>query len=202
MTLRQAVAALLLPLLLPADAAFAAEPTWPRVGVELAPFFGLQYGGALASVDGPTYSIDPGMQFGATLDIPVAPDWSVELLYARQDTELASSPRLGFVIERYLAGVRQEKDAGKMRFLGVALLGATRLAPEGYGSEAHFTLAIGLGLRRPLTKHFGVRADVRGYYTVTSSAGGTACVNGNCLYGFASNGVWQGDVTGALSWTF
>jgi hypothetical protein len=170
--------------------------------VELAPFFGLQYGGSLVSASGQGFAIDPGIQYGATLDVPFSPDWSFELLYARQEPEFASAPRVGLAVERYVAGARQEIDAGRARFLGVALLGLTRMVPDHGGATERFTLAIGLGLRRPLSRHLGVRADVRGYYAIQSSGGGTACVNANCLFAFGSSGVWQGDVTGALSWTF
>jgi hypothetical protein len=192
---RAASCLLALALLLPCHAAHAGD-------VELAPFFGLQYGGSLATTFGQRYAIDPGIQYGATLDVPFNPEWGFELLYARQATELASRPRLGLAVERYLAGVRQEKDAGRARLLGVALVGLTRVVPDGLGSDERFTLAIGLGLRRPLTRHVGIRADVRGYYAFLSSAAGTLCADANCLFAFGSDGVWQGDVTGALMWTF
>ena len=192
---RLAVSLLLLVLLVPVGDAQASD-------VELAPFFGLQYGGSMVTVSGQAFAIDPGIQYGATLDIPFSSEWSFEALYARQDTDLASVPRIGFAVERYLVGARQEFDAGRSRFLGVALVGLTRMVPDSGSSEERFTIAVGLGLRRPLGKHIGVRGDVRGYYAILSSAGGTACVNANCLFTFGTNGVWQGDVTGALSWTF
>jgi len=190
------------PLLLPLALLLLSGAAAHGGDVEVAPFLGFQYGGSLATPSGRNAAIDVGLQYGATLDVAIAPSWSVELLFARQESELASAPRLGVAVERYMAGAREEKEVGRARFLGVALLGLTRLVPHGLGADERFTLALGLGLRWPLTKHLGVRADTRGYYAIVSSAGGTACVNGACLLVFGSSGVWQGDLTAALAWTF
>lgn len=190
------------PLLLPLAVILLAAAGARAGDVELAPFFGLQYGGSLVAPSGRTVAIDVGPQYGATLDVGFAQGWSIELLYARQETEAATTPRIGLSVERYLAGVRQEKDVGRGRFLGVALLGLTRVVPNGLGADERFTVALGLGLRWPLTRHLGLRADARGYYAMVSSGGGTACVNGSCLLVFGSSGVWQGDITAGLTWTF
>ena len=170
--------------------------------VELAPFAGLQYGGSLAAPSGREIAIDVGLQYGATLDVGIAGRWSFELLVSRQETGLSGAPRVGLAIERYLAGVREEKEVGRFRFLGVFLLGLTRLVPDGLDADERFTGALGLGLRRPLTRHLGLRTDVRVYYAVVSAGGATACVNGSCLFVFGSSGVWQGDLTAGLTWTF
>jgi hypothetical protein len=79
---------------------------------------------------------------------------------SRQETEAASTPRIGLAVERYLAGVRQEKEVGRGRFLGVALLGLTRVVPDGLGADERFTVALGLGLKWPLTPRLGLRVDV------------------------------------------
>lgn len=194
---RRPAAATLLPfafLLLPAASAGAGD-------LEIAPFFGLQYGGSLGTPSGRTAAIDVGLQYGATLDVAIAPRWSVELLFARQQTEAATSPRIGLAVERYLAGVREEKEVGRGRFHGVALLGLTRIVPDGLSADERFTVGLGLGFRWPLARRLGLRADARGYYALVSGGGGTACVNGSCLLVFGSSGVWQGDLTAALTWT-
>jgi len=171
--------------------------------VSLAPFVGFQYGGAFDSLADGRASIGVGLQYGATLDIPIGGErWGAEVLFARQESELASVPRRGVAVERYLAGVREEKEAGRFRFRGVFLLGITRFALDGLGSDVRFTGAIGLGARTSLSRRFGLRADVRGYYAVASFSGGTACVDGSCLFLFGGSGVWQGDVTGALELRF
>ncbi len=170
--------------------------------VSIAPFVGFQYGGALHSAVSGRASIGVGLQYGATLDIPFGDRWGVDFLFARQESELRSVPRVGFAAERYMGGIREEKGDGRFRFRGNFFLGATRFAQDGRGSDVRFTGAIGLGTSLALTPHVALRADARAYYTVASFAGGSACINGSCLYAFAGSGVWQGDVTAGLELTF
>jgi hypothetical protein len=170
--------------------------------VSIAPFIGFQYGGALHSPTSGRGSIGVGLQYGATLDIPFGDRWGVDFLFARQETEFGRVPRVGLAVERYLAGVREEKGTGRFRFRGNGFLGATRFALAGRGSDVRFTAAIGLGASMALTPHLALRTDARAYYAVASFAGGTACVNGSCLSVFAGSGVWQGDVTAGLELTF
>jgi hypothetical protein len=179
----------------------SAPATWAG-DVEVSPFVGMQYGGSLSSPSGHEVAIDVGLQYGATLDVGIAGRWSIELLVSRQETELAGAPRVGLAIERYLAGVREEKEVGRFRFLGVFLLGLTRFVPDGRDADERFTGALGLGLRRPLTRRLWLRADVRAYYAVVSSGGATACIDGSCLFVFGGTGIWQGDLTAAATWTF
>ena len=73
---------------------------------------------------------------------------------------------------------------------------------EGLGSDVRFTGAIGLGMRMRLGSSFGLRADVRAYYAVVSLSGGSACVDGSCLFLFGGSGIWQGDVTAGLELRF
>lgn len=189
-------------------AAVAFLPVKARAGagdVEIAPFAGLQYGGSFNSAaTGRHVSFGAGLQYGGTVDVGINENWAVEALYARQSTDLSSLPALDLTIERYMVGVREEKGDGPARFLGVFLLGLTRFAPglEGSDADERFTAAVGLGVRAPLSPHFGLRADARAYYTVVTSGGGTACINGACLFVFGSSGIFQGDVTAAVVFTF
>ena len=150
--------------------------------VTLEPFVGVQYGGAFDAVGSGRASIGVGLQYGATLDVAIGGErWGAQAFFARQDSELASVPRLGVAVERYMAGVREEKGDGRFRFRGVFLIGATRFALDGLGSDVRFTVAPGLGASVSLSPRFGLRADVRAYYAIVSFAGGTACVNSSCL---------------------
>src|SRR5262245_42811170 len=187
--------------LLPAVLVLSAPRGVVAGDVGIAPFVGFQFGGALQSTPYGRAPIDVGLQYGATLDVPFADRWGMDVLFARQESELASVPRLGIAVERYLAGIREEKEGGRFRFRGSFFLGATRYALEGLGSEARFTLAIGLGTSVALSPRVALRADARAYYAVVSSAGGTACV-GSCVYFFAASGVWQGDITAGVELRF
>ena len=189
-----------LAILLCAPAARAAD-------VELAPFAGIQFPGSVASAgERRPFSIGIGLDYGATLDIAVAPGWRVELLYSRQSTELSSrgaGPGFGLHLERYLAGIQEEKGDDRTRFFGVFLLGATRFAPglNGYGSDVFFTLGLSLGLKQALSQRFGFRAEARGFFLTVDSGGGVIC-NGPCLFVFRASGLWQGDVSAGVTLSF
>ena len=186
-------------------AALSLTPTSAFPGdVALEPFVGFQYAGAFHSeATGRRVEIGIGLQYGANLDIPFEENrWGIDLLFARQESELEDAPRLGIAVERYMVGVREEKGDGGFRFRGNFYLGATRFVLDGLGSDVRFTGAIGLGASFALSPRFGLRADARAYYAVVSFSGGTACVNGSCLYVFGGSGVWQGDVTAGLQLRF
>jgi hypothetical protein len=171
--------------------------------VALEPFAGFQYGGAFHSESGRRAAIGIGLQYGANLDIPFEENrWGIDLLFARQESELEDVPRLGIAIERYMVGIREEKGDGRFRFRGNFYLGASRFILDGLGSDVRFTGALGLGTSHAVSPRFGLRVDARAYYAVVSFSGGTACVNGSCLYVFGGSGVWQGDVTAGLELRF
>ena len=169
----------------------------------LEPFAGIQYGGAFQAVGGGRTQIGVGLQYGATLDVAIGGErWGAQAFFARQDSELEGVPRRDVAIERYMVGAREEKGDGRFRFRGVFLIGATRFALDGLGSDVRFTVAPGLGASVWLSPRFGLRADVRAYYAVISFSGGMACVSSSCLYLFGSTGVWQGDLTAGLQLRF
>src|SRR5262245_28094322 len=171
------------------------EPVWGLV--QLAPFGGFQFGGSVTTTSGGHASFDAGLDYGATLDIDLNGAWRVELLYSRQETELPGPFEAS--IERLMAGVVEERWDGPSRFFGVALIGATRFLPgfSGYGSDALFTIGLGLGVKHLFTDHFGVRAEARGFYAITEAGGGLFC-SGGCLFTFTSSGLWQGDVSAGV----
>jgi hypothetical protein len=172
--------------------------------IELQPFFGLQYGGGYISAAGVPHSFDESLDYGATLDIALAPSWKLELLFSRQETELeppTGGPRFPQVVERYMVGIQEEHETdGPFAFFGVALLGATRLVPglSGIDSELRFAAGLGLGTKVPARSRFALRLEARGFYTVVDSGGAVFCTNGNCLFRFSGSGIWQGDVTAGV----
>jgi hypothetical protein len=168
--------------------------------VELAPFAGVQFPGYLVATDGGrAFTIGNGLDYGGTLDWPVADGWRVELLYSRQSTDLFRlDTRYDLVIERYMAGIEQEQGDEKLRFFGVFLMGATRYGVHGLGSEAAFTLGLSLGLKRALSPRIAFRTEARGFYLVSSAAVGAFC-SGGCLFTFGSSGLWQADLSAGFS---
>jgi hypothetical protein len=171
--------------------------------LEFAPFAGLQYAGSVATTTGRGASIGSGLAYGATLDVALNPQWQVELLYSRQETSLSSSGEsspFDLKVERYMAGIQEDKGDERTRFFGVFLLGLTRFAPGfgGYDADERFTLGLTLGLKHYLSDRFGVRAEARGFFAAVDSGGGTVCRNGNCLFVYSASGLWQGDVSAAV----
>jgi len=172
--------------------------------VEVTPFVGLQYGGGYISAAGVPHSFDESLDYGATLDLALAPTWRLEFLYSRQETELrppTGGPTFPQVVERYMVGIQEEPETdGPFRFFGVALLGATRLVPglSGIDSELRFAAGLGLGTKVPASGRFALRLEARGFYTVVDSGGAVFCSNGTCLFRFSGSGIWQGDVTAGV----
>jgi hypothetical protein len=174
------------------------QPQWGSV--QFAPFAGLQFGGAVFAPSGAKASFEAGLDYGATLDVQVAESWRVEVFYSRQEVDL---PGVDASVERYMAGVTEERGDGPTRFFGVALVGATRFVPvvSGYGSTALFTIGLGLGVKHLVSDHFGVRAEARGFYAITEAGGGLFC-SGGCLFTFSGSGVVQGDLTAGVVLAF
>jgi outer membrane protein with beta-barrel domain len=195
----------LLAFLLVAGAAPAAAQT-----VQLAPFGGFQFGGALSSpVYEEAFSMKSSFSYGGTVDIAINEGWRFEMLYSRQDTTLRPSggpgPTFDLAVERYLVGIEEEKGQGeKTKPFGVFLLGATRFVPglNGYGSDTRFTIGLALGVKLMTSKNFGFRFEGRGYFTPVNSSASLVCINGACLFGASGNGFWQGDLSGSVVFGF
>lgn len=171
--------------------------------VEIAPFAGVQFGGTFELASSSVRSsIENGLDYGGTIDVAVSQGWRVELLYSRQSTELSGTgalPRFGLTVERYMAGIQEEKGQGKTRYFGVFLLGLTRFAPELGALEAdeRFTFGLSLGLKTFFSDNFGVRLEGRAFLVTVESGGGVFCSSGVCLFRYRASGMWQGDLSAA-----
>lgn len=176
--------------------------------VQLAPFASYQFGGSFQSpILGVNASLKSSLAYGGTADFAIGDSWRVELLYSRQPTEVRAGEEAIFDlnVERYMGGIVEEKGEGRTRFFGVALGGITRFAPGlgGFDSDSRFTLGVGLGVKHLLSNHFGLRGELRGFYTFTTTNGGVFCSGGGtCLFVFGGSGLWQGDVSGSVILAF
>ena len=175
--------------------------------VQITPFAGYAFGGsARDTVLDEKRSFDASFAYGGALDFRVGEGWRFELLYSRQETKLAGglSPSLDVTIERYLAGIQEEKGEENVRWFGTFWLGATRFVPglSGYDAETRFGGGVGLGVKSFFSKNVGLRLEARGFYTLVKGEGGVFCVNGNCLFAFSGSGLWQGDLSGGLIFAF
>lgn len=175
--------------------------------VQITPFAGYAFGGSVRETAfDENRSFESSLDYGGTLNFRVGEGWRFELLYSRQETQLQGGlgPSFDVTLERYLAGIQEEKGEGNVRWFGTFYLGATRFIPGlgGFDDEMKFTGGVGLGVKSFFTPNVGLRFEVRGFYTLVQSEGGVFCVNGDCLFAFAGSGLWQGDVSGGLILAF
>jgi hypothetical protein len=196
--------------------ALAAAPAWaqgfgpPHVEqpkVQLAALAGWGFGGSVQNVTlEQAYSFQAAPVFGGALDIKLSAGWNVELYYSRQQSELGAGlgPAIDVTLERYLAGIQEEKGSERFRWFGTFYVGATRFVPgiSGFDSDTRFTGGIGLGAKAFFSKNVGLRFEARGFYTVVDAEGGFICGGGTCLFSFSGSGLWQGDVGGGLILAF
>ncbi len=170
--------------------------------VEIAPFVGYGFGGSVVSIGyGTSSAVDAGVVYGGIVDVTIAKAWRLEALYSRQESAVATpgaAGRIGLRVERYLAGIQEEKAWGRVRAFGVGLVGATRFVPAGYDSETYFTAGVALGVKSRLAGHFGARLEGRLFYVPVTTGGGAVCSGGQCLFGYSGSGMFQGDVSAAL----
>jgi hypothetical protein len=174
--------------------------------VEVTAFGGYGFGGSLLSpVLDREVPIEGGVVYGGIADVTITPRWQFEALYSRQESRIeGASPgvHLGLDVERYMAGVREHEVWGRVRLFGTFLVGATRFVPSGFESETWFTLGIGLGVTAPLGTRIGLRVEARGFYIPVNISGTVICVDGRCLFGYSGSGLFQGDVSGGITFAF
>jgi hypothetical protein len=147
------------------------------------------------------------LAYGGAVSFPVSGSWRCELLYSRQPTRVEGGARPPFdvAIERYFAGIQEEKRQGdRVLWFGTLWLGATRFAPglAGFDSEVRFGGGVGLGAKIFLARNVGLRLEGRALYTLVGGGGGVLCASGNCLFVFSGSGLWQGDVGAGLILAF
>jgi hypothetical protein len=177
--------------------------------VQITPFAGYAFGGSVRdAVLDESRSFEAALAYGGAVNFPVSKNWRFELLYSRQPTKVdgGAGPPLDVTIERYLAGIQEEKgeEGARVRWFGTFWLGATRFVPGpgGYDPVTKFGGGVGLGVKTFLADHVGLRFEGRAFYTLVKGEGGFACVNGACLFAFSGSGLWQGDVSAGLILAF
>lgn len=176
-------------------------------GFDVTPFMGYQFGGKFTSYQGDLNVVD-NQNYGILVDIPVNPSGvKAEILYSRQDTvfELRTRPpdrltRYFFdvAVEYYNVGAIFEKPRGKVRPYGAVTLGGARFAPKtgDYSDEWFFNITFGGGAKAYLSKHVGLRLDLRALAPMTFSGTGLWVGTGGVDFGMAAGSViTQGNIS-------
>ena len=176
-------------------------------GIEFMPFGGYRFGGDFFELvaEHPA-DIDGAPAVGFVVNVPLSDGLQVEALVTRQSARvslptgpLQAATRWHFTIDHMQAGGLQEFSGGRVRPFLTGVLGLTRYAAEGAGSEIRFTAGAGGGVKLFPVSHFGFRLDGRLYTTfVDADLRFLACTPGTCITAVHTDLVWQTEFTAGL----
>ncbi len=144
-------------------------------GIELAGFYGWQFGGDFTAYQGEV-EIKDAENFGGMIDIPIPskPGAKFEFYYSRQNTTVtlkeypsgAKTELFDLALEYYQVGGVYERKVNNMAPFGSFTLGAVRFAPKqdsykgvGLNDEWRFAFTLGLGLKSYFSERVGLRND-------------------------------------------
>jgi opacity protein-like surface antigen len=159
----------------------------PTTRFEVTPFVGYRFGGDF-DLDDPRRSVDLNDHgsFALALNLRADDYRQYELFYSRQETRLqpdSSLGGLGINVEYLqLGGTLQfdETDQWPLKPYMVGGLGVTRFTPEPDSSDStRFSVSLGAGLRVPVTTHFGLRLEARGFLTLVNTDSAFFCASGS-----------------------
>ena len=183
--------------------------------VEIVPFGGYRFGGSLSVANEPAVlEVKDSAAWGVSLTYQVTEDGEVEALFARQGTRLdsggffTSEPRFDLAIEIYQLGGNYifGEDRNRLRPYVGAAMGVSRLVPEPAGLEAEtrFSASVVGGLKAYVTPHFGLRFEVRGFFTVLDSDSQIFCgfPTAGCLANASGSDLSQAEARGGLIFRF
>lgn len=149
---------------------------------EITPFVGYRFAGEIENagdIGFPDFDqdveVDESAVFGILFDIPLTPNWRLELLANRQDTSFSVdeglfSPAqdLGDVsIDFFQAGFLYQWGLGQVNPFIVGTLGLARVSPDfpELDAENYFAGTIGGGVKVFFSENVGLRFEGRGYWT-------------------------------------
>ena len=192
---------LLLTLAIPVLGRAAPPPAAPPQ-FEITPFGGYRVGGDFQLIDtGQSVKVEDHGSFALALDMRGA-DWSqYELFYGRQATTMSADafgPTRVKVEYLHLGGtVALNEDSRAQPYLAGGL-GVARLTPDSAGGDddTRFSISLALGLRMPLSQHFALRVEGRGFLTPINTDGALFC------HSDESGGVCQVRASGSLFFQF
>ena len=184
--------------------------------IEITPLVGYRFGGSLQGAPGSgpgsessvELEVDDAAAFGVQVGYRVG-EGEIELLYARQDTELqtaalfAGAPVFELALETWQIGgtyLFGDDDARARPFVAVGL-GLTRLLPEpsGLSDETRFSASFGAGVKLWLGRHFGIRLEGRGFFTVLDSDSRRVCdSDSGCLIRITGSELSQAEARAGL----
>jgi opacity protein-like surface antigen len=190
----------------------------PPLMFEVAGFGALAVGGrfrldtgATGTGTGSSVSLADHGAFAVTADLRIDEGSQYELFYSREATDLrgnASVPRTNVTVEYlHLGGTVLLDDEPKIKPYAVGALGITRFTPGEQGStDTRFSASLGLGLRWPVTRHFSVRLEGRGFVTLVNPDAAVFCRSDQsgllCRIRGSGQTFFQGEFLAGAAWEF
>jgi opacity protein-like surface antigen len=178
----------------------------------VSPFVGYRLGGDFRLNDtSQSVSLSDHGSFAFAVDARAEEGTEYELFYSRQATELRSNgtPLAGTTVEYlHIGGTVAFADDERIKPYFGGGLGVTRLSPGlAPGSDdTRFSVSLSLGMRVPLTQHFLLRLETRGYFTALSGDSAVFCRSdqGGALCQIRARGssLFQGDFLAGVTYAF
>jgi opacity protein-like surface antigen len=164
-------------------------PPWAGQGQQLlfetGAFGALAVGGRFKFVDAGTgtessVSLADHGAFALTADLRIDEGSQYELFYSREATGLRGNsvaPRTDVTVEYlHLGGTLLLDNEQRIKPYMAGGLGISRFTPGQDGStDTRFSVSLGLGLRWPVTRHFSVRVEGRGFLSLMKSDAAVFC---------------------------
>ena len=182
--------------------------------IELTPFGGYMFGGKMRFYEG-DLKIQDNANYGLIMDVEVAPDTKIELMWAHMSTtadfrggygfDFLSTPPFDVGVGYIQIGSVREINMDKVRPFGAITLGTTYFLPSSetgevkYDDTWKFSVTLGGGAKIWLTDRVGIR--LQGRLMMPMFWGGVGFTVGTGGSGFsvgAGTTMVQGDFTGGL----
>ena len=190
------------------------EPIGPPAPTfEISPFAGYRVGGKFNdSSTNDSVSVDAHTSFALALDARADDASQYEFFYSRQATSVSGSnlAPTGLKVEYLHIGGTVTLDQSQPRVQPYLAggLGATLLVPGAPDSrqETAFSMSLALGLRMPLSRHFLLRVEGRGYLTLINADTAIFCrsdqTGGLCTIHAQGSTFLQFDFLAGVSFVF
>jgi len=179
-------------------------------GVELVPFVGYQFGGKIKFYEG-EMKIDNGMNYGASLLVPIEKIMDLEINYTRMESNASFKHYAGFpaykdeqtdMATNYIqvgAIKKMLQPGSKLQPFGSFSLGAAWANSDDFGDVWRFAISAGLGVKVMLSDRIGIIARGRLLMPMTfGSAGFYLGTGGSGLSVNSWIAPFQGDFNGGL----
>jgi opacity protein-like surface antigen len=161
--------------------ATAEPPAGQAQQFEVSPFIGYRVGGSFKLIDtGQHVGLDDHGSFALALDARADESTQYELFYGRQSTVLrgdALAPASIDVEYLHIGGTLALDEAQRVKPYLAGGLGITRFnpGPALAHDDTRFSVSLALGLRVPLSPHFSLRIEGRGFLTPVNTASALFC---------------------------